>query len=56
MKLVPTLSREETYLLCQSGARKEKEKAIRNSFAASMDRVLTGVGKEVRSEKVKDRN
>ena len=36
MKLVPTLSREETYLLCQSGARKEKEKAIRNPWTGCL--------------------
>jgi len=56
VKLVPVPGGEETYLLCRSAARKEKEQAIRSRFSASMERALTGLEKQVRLGKLKDRN
>ena len=56
VKLVPAPGGEETYLLCRSAARQEKEKAIRSRFSASMEKALTGLEKQVGSGKLKDRN
>src|SRR5580693_2551093 len=33
---------EETYILCRTAGRKEKEKAIRNRFSGSMEKALKG--------------
>jgi len=56
VKLVPTPSGAETYLLCRSAARKEKEKTIHSRLSASMGKALTGLEKRVRSGKLKHRN
>jgi transposase len=56
VKLVPVPSGEETYLLCRSTARKEKEEAIRSRFSASMEKALQGLEKRIRTGKLKDRN
>jgi len=56
VKMVPMPSGEETYLLCRSAARQEKEKAIRSRFSASLEKALTGLEKQVGSGKLKDRN
>jgi len=56
VKLVPTPGGAETYLLCRSAARKEKEKAIRSRFSVSMEKALAGLEKQVGSGKLKDRN
>lgn len=56
VKLVPMPGGEETYLLCRSAARKEKEKAIRSRFSTSMEKALKGLEKQVGSGKLKDRN
>lgn len=56
VKLVPMPGGEETYLLCRSAARQEKEKAIRSRFSASIEKALKGLEKQVSSKKLKDRN
>jgi transposase len=56
VKLVPVPGGEETYLLCRSTARKEKEEAIRSRFSASMEKALQGLEKRIRTGKLKDRN
>jgi transposase len=56
VKLVPVPGGEETYLLCRSAARKEKEKAIRSRFSASLEKALAGLEKQIRTGKLKDRN
>jgi transposase len=56
VKLLPAPSGAETYLLCRSAARKEKEKAIHSHFSASMEKALRGLEKQVRSGRLKDRN
>jgi hypothetical protein len=39
---VPGGGGEETYILCRSTARKEKEQAIRSRFSARMEKALRG--------------
>jgi transposase len=56
VKLVPTPGGEETYLLCRSAARREKEKAVRSRFSSSMERALAGLEKQIATGKLKDRN
>jgi transposase len=47
---------EETYILCRTAGRKEKEKAIRNRFCSSMDAALKGLEKAIALGRLKDRN
>jgi transposase len=56
VKLVPTPQGEETYILCRSAARQEKEKAIHSRFSARMEKALTSLGKRMAAGKLKDRH
>jgi transposase len=47
VKLVAAPGGEETYILCRSTARKEKEQAIRSRFSARMEKALTALEKRV---------
>jgi len=47
---------EETYILCRTAGRKEKEKAIRNRFSSRMERALQGLQKTIAGGRLKDRN
>jgi transposase len=47
---------EETYILCRTSGRKEKEKAIRNRFSNSMETALKGLAKAIATGRLKDRN
>jgi transposase len=47
---------EETYILCRTSGRKEKEKAIRNRFSNSMETALQGLEKTIVTGRLKDRN
>jgi transposase len=47
---------EETYILCRTSGRKEKEKAIRNRFSNSMETALKGLAKTIAAGRLKDRN
>jgi transposase len=47
---------EETYILCRTSGRKEKEKAIRNRFSNSMEAALKGLEKTIAAGRLKDRN
>jgi len=47
---------EETYILCRTAGRKEKEKAIRNRFSSSMEKALHGLEKTIAAGRLKDRN
>lgn len=47
---------EETYILCRTAGRKEKEKAIRSRFSNSMEKALQGLGKAIATGRLKDRN
>jgi transposase len=47
---------EETYILCRTSGRKEKEKAIRNRFSNSMETALKGLEKAIATGRLKNRN
>jgi transposase len=47
---------EETYILCRTSGRQEKEKAIRNRFSNSMETALKGLEKAILTGRLKDRN
>ena len=46
---------EETYILCRTLGRKEKEKAIRSRFVAKIEKALTGLEKRIAEGQLKDR-
>jgi transposase len=47
---------DETYILCRTVGRKEKEKAIRSRFVAKIEKALTGLEKRIAEGKLKDRD
>ena len=47
---------EETYILCRTAGRKEKEKAIRRRFSVHMEEALQRLGKTIEKGRLKDRN
>jgi len=47
---------EETYVLCRTAGRQEKEKAIRSRFSSSMERALGSLQKSIATGRLKDRN
>jgi transposase len=47
---------EETYILCRTSGRKEKERAIRNRFSNRMETALKGLEKTIAAGRLKDRN
>jgi transposase len=56
VKLVPTPEGEETYILCRSAARQEKEKAIHSRFSARIEKALASLAKRMAAGKLKDRH
>src|SRR5450432_1812913 len=56
IKKVPIPEGAETYILCRTSGRKEKEKAIRNRFSNSMETGLKGLEKAIVTGRLKDRN
>jgi len=46
----------ETFILCRTNGRKEKEKAIRNRFSARMEDALQRLAKTIETGRLKDRN
>src|ERR1700747_1085554 len=46
---------EETYILCRTVGRKEKEKAIRNRFVAKIEKALARLEKRIAEGKLRDR-
>jgi len=56
IKKVPTPHGEETFILCRTAGRKEKEKAIRSRFSARMEDALKRLAKTVEIGRLKDRN
>ena len=56
IKKVSTPQGEETYILCRTSGRKEKEKAIRNRFSNSMETALQGLENAIATGRLKDRN
>jgi hypothetical protein len=47
---------EETYILCRTSGRKEKEKAIRKRFSDGMENALKRLAKTIEAGRLKDRN
>ena len=47
---------EETYILCRTTGRKEKEKAIRRRFSTGMEDALKRLEKSIATGRLKDRN
>jgi transposase len=47
---------EETYILCRTSDRKEKEKAIRNRFSTGMEEALKRLARTIETGRLKDRN
>ena len=47
---------EETYILCRTEGRKEKEKAIRQRFSTRMEEALKKLEKSIAAGRLKDRN
>jgi transposase len=56
VKTVAIPQGQETYLLCRSAARKEKEKAIRSRFSSSMEQALHALQTTIARGRLKDRN
>jgi transposase len=56
VKKVPIPKGEETYILCRTLGRTEKEKAIRNRFSNSMEAALKALEKAIVTGRLKDRN
>src|SRR5207248_2699889 len=46
---------EETYILCRTAGRKEKEKAIRQRFCTGMEKALRALEKSITHGRLKDR-
>ena len=49
VKKVPIPRGEETYILCRTAGRKEKEKAIRNRFSSRMEDALKRLAKTIQT-------
>jgi transposase len=47
---------EETYILCRTAGRKEKEEAIRKRFSSRMEEALQRLSKTIAQGRLKDRN
>src|SRR5215472_419810 len=47
---------EETYILCRTAGRKEKEQAIRKGFSNRREKALKGLEKAIAQGRLKDRN
>ena len=56
IKKAPIPQGEETYILCRTAGRKEKEKAIRGRLSNSMETALKGLQKAIATGRLKDRN
>jgi transposase len=56
VKQMPIPRGEETYILCRTAGRKEKEKAIRNRFSARMEDALKRLAKTIETGRLKDRH
>ena len=56
VKLVAIPQGEETYILCRTAGRKEKEKAIRKRFSTGMEDALNRLQKTIATGRLKDRH
>jgi transposase len=56
VKQVRMTQGEETYILCRTTGRQEKEKAIRKRFSTRMEEALRRLGKTIAAGRLKDRH
>lgn len=56
VKQVAVAGGEETYMLCRTAGRKEKEQAIRHRFSTRMEAALTRLTKTIETGRLKNRN
>ena len=56
VKLIPTPDGQETFMLCKTEGRQQKEQAIRNRFATRMEKALDGLKKQVKAGRLKNRD
>jgi transposase len=56
VKKVPIPQGEETYILCRTAGRKEKEQAIRERFSTRMEDALKRLTKTIATGRLKDRH
>lgn len=56
VKQVAIAGGEETYILCRTAGRKEKEQAIRERFTARMEKALRALEHSIAAGRLKDRN
>jgi transposase len=56
VKKVPIPRGEETFILCRTAGRKEKEKAIRTRFCTRMQDALKRLAKAIETGRLRDRN
>src|SRR5271169_3833178 len=56
VKKVPIPRGEETFILCRTSGRKEKEQAIRNRFSSRMEDALKRLAKTIETGRLKDRH
>jgi transposase len=55
VKQIAAAGGEETYILCRTSGRREKEKAIRSRFAEKIEKSLKGLEKRIKEGRLKDR-
>ena len=56
VKKVGTSTGEETFILCRTTGRKEKEKAIRNRFSNSLEKALKSLERTIEKGRLKNRD
>jgi transposase len=56
VKLIPIPGGQETYILCKTEGRQQKEQAIRNRFASRMEKELANLEKQVKAGRLKNRD
>jgi transposase len=56
VKLIPAADGQETFILCQTEGRQQKERAIRNRFATRMEKALDSLKKQVNAGRLKNRD
>ena len=56
VKLIPTPDGQETFILCKTEGRQQKEQAIRNRFASRMEKALESLKKLVKTGRLKNRD
>jgi transposase len=56
VKLMPTPDGQETFILCRTEGRQQKEQAIRSRFATRMEKALESLKKQVKAGRLKNRD